>query len=187
MSYAPQQGSVAWKVIEFLTTNPEEELNRENIAAKFDAAPSSVHTLLRQCVEAGLLKRIEAEDELVYRLGSGTPQIKPNKAAQPSLRAPGAQWPGNVPPPRTPRKPLPALDLAAVPLETGVAIPTGRSQVQHDWPALFDRMEPGQSCVIPAAFKYVLGKACGDFKKTGKGEMSIRTINDNELRLWRVK
>lgn len=98
MSYAPQQGSVAWKVIEFLTTNPEEELNRDDIAAKFDAAPLSVHTLLRPSVEAGLLKRVELEDELVYRLGTGTPEIKPNKAAQPSLRAPGAQWLGTPPP-----------------------------------------------------------------------------------------
>lgn len=98
MSYAPQQGSVAWKVIEFLTTNPDEELTRDDIAAKFDCTSGNVHSLLRQSVDAGLLLRVETDDELVYRLGKGSPVIKPNKAANPSLRAPAGAWPGNVPP-----------------------------------------------------------------------------------------
>lgn len=187
MPYAPQQGSVAWKVIEFLTTNPEEELSANEVSAKFDCTSGGVHSMLRASVDAGLLKRVEVEDELVYRLGTGSPAIKANKGSNPSLRAPGALWPDNVPPPRLSRGKLPALDLAAVQIETDVAIPTGRNTIKHDWTALFLRMQPGQSCAIPAAFKYVLGKACGDFKKAELGEMSIRRINDDELRLWRVK
>lgn len=72
-------------------------------------------------------------------------------------------------------------------IETDVAIPTRVNTIKHDWPALFQRMQPGQSCVMPAAFKYVLGKACTDFNKAGLGQMSMRRIGDNELRLWRVK
>lgn len=188
MSYTPQQGSVAWKVIEFLTTNPEEELSANEVSAKFDCTAGGVHSMLCASVDAGLLKRAEVDDELVYRLGAGTPAIKPNKAANPSLGARGASWPAEVSPPRSSRKPLPAIDLAAVAIDNDVAIPpTGGRLVQHDWPALFNRMKPGQSCAIPAAFKYVLGKACGEFKKTGQGEMSVRRANEDELRLWRVK
>lgn len=187
MSYTPREGSLPWKVIEFLTTNPEEELSPNEISAKFDVPAKQIHTQLALAVQHGTLKRAESEDELVYCLGTGSPVIKPNRATNPSLHGTGGVWNGNAPTARASRRQLPAIDLAAVQMEAGIPIPAGRHVVQHDWPALFQRMQPGQSCVIPIAFRYVLGKACTDFKKAELGEMSLRVINEANLRLWRVK
>lgn len=184
MSYAPQQGSVAWKVIEFLTTNPEEELSRDDIAAKFDAVSNHVHTLLRQCVEAGLLKRVEVEDELVYRLGNGTPDIKPNKAAQPSLKT-ASHWPAGAAGKRGASKPPPDLD--SVEIDEGIEKPTPQL-LRDKWNALFDRMKPGKSSFrMPIEQKYAATKAASNYKRDGHGELTVKQISDTEIRIWRDK
>ena len=73
-SYTPQQGSVAWKVIEFFTTNQQEELTLADLESKFDKAASQFHSLLGAAVEAGVLKRsTNGDEELVYSFGSGHP------------------------------------------------------------------------------------------------------------------
>jgi len=183
MSYIPQQGSVAWKVIEFLTTNPEEELSKDDIAAKFDASANSVHTLLRPSVEAGLLKRTEVEDELVYRLGNGTPLIKPNKAGNPSLGKGGSLWPGEAPSKR--RHSMPDLD--SIQLEEGVDKPTPQL-LSAKWNAKFDSMRPGKdSFRLPIEHKYAVGKAASNYKRDGHGELSIKQISETEIRVWRDK
>lgn len=185
MSYVPQQGSVAWKVIEFLTTNPEEELSKDDIAAKFDATANNVHTLLRQSVEAGLLNRTEVEDELVYRLGNGTPLIKPNKAGNPSLGKGGATWPSNPAGKRRKLRELPDLD--GIQIEQGVDKPTPQL-LSVKWNALFDRMKPGKdSFRLPIEHKYSVGKAASNYKRDGHGELTIRQISETEIRVWRDK
>ena len=78
-TYTPREGSAPYKVIAFLTANPDEQLDADLISAKCDCDRRSVHTLLSSAVQAGLLQRSEepTTGELVYTLGTGTPLKSP--------------------------------------------------------------------------------------------------------------
>lgn len=99
MDYKPNDGSTAFKVIEFLTTHPGEELTSEDVGAKYDKPSKNVHSLLGAAVLAGALVRAENDDgDIVYRLGTGVAQIKANPAGAPSLRT-TSPFVGKLPPP----------------------------------------------------------------------------------------
>lgn len=187
MSYTPREGSVPWKVIEFLTTNPDEELSSNEISAKFDVPAKNIHTQLALAIQHGALKRVEMDDELVYRLGTGSPVIKPKKATNPSLHGQASTW--MTPPAKARRtvRSLPPLDINTIEIRYDVPIPAGKGAPALDFKPLFSRMREGGSCEIPVAFKYLLAKACTEFKKAGSGEMSVRHLSDEKLGLWRVK
>lgn len=51
------EGSVPWKVIQFLDSNPDEQLDAEIIAVKYGCPRSKVHTLLGEAVQSGSLAR----------------------------------------------------------------------------------------------------------------------------------
>lgn len=57
MTYAPWPGSLAAKVVAFFEANPDEELTREDMAAKFDVAATSVAAALRRALAARLIER----------------------------------------------------------------------------------------------------------------------------------
>jgi hypothetical protein len=189
MVYNPQEGSVAFKVIEFLTTHPDEELTTEDVSAKYDKPRKNVHSLLGTAVESGALTRSENEDgELVYRLGKGTPLVKANPHGAPSLRAAiqGA-WGGVKPAANPRRRPPVALDLDAITIDKDVPFVVRSAGKSIDYPGLFNRMGPGHSCLLPITTKASLGKACTEFKKAGHGLMAISLIDDDSLRLFRLK
>ena len=84
-AYSPQSGSVAFKVIEFFTTNPDEELSTDNLEAKFGKPAAQFHTHLALALQAGILKRrTNDDDELVYSLGKGTAQVQATPHATPT-------------------------------------------------------------------------------------------------------
>ena len=84
-TYTPREGSVAFRVLEFLCANPDESLSAADVAVKFDCTRNNVHTLLAPAVSAGsLIRREDLEDgELVYRVGSGAPAVSAKPAAAP--------------------------------------------------------------------------------------------------------
>lgn len=84
-TYTPREGSVAFRVLEFLCANPDESLSAADVAVKFDCTRNNVHTLLAPAVSAGsLIRREDLEDgELVYRVGSGAPAVSVKPAAAP--------------------------------------------------------------------------------------------------------
>lgn len=72
-TYTPRPGSIAWRVIDFLTRNPDEELTRGDIATKFDCVGSSLDSLLSTAVRCGALKRIRnTHNELVWIVADAT-------------------------------------------------------------------------------------------------------------------
>lgn len=185
MNYNPQEGSTAFKVIEFLTTHPDEELTSEDVGAKYDKPAKNVHSLLGAAVLAGALVRGENDDgDIVYRLGTGVAQIPANPSGAPSLRT-ASPFVGK--PPRRIATARLQLDLQAVAIESGIALPVKRGQLGTDWSALFTRMQAGQSCLLPAHSRSALNKACTDYKKAGLGEFSVRMQDEEQLRLWRLK
>ena len=182
--YQPQEGSIAWKVIEFLTTNPEESLTKHDVAAKFDKPASNIHTLLRPAVDAGVLKReTDADGELAYCLGSGTPHITANPARHPTLR-PDTLMAG-VKLGKLPRDI--AIDLTAIALLDDVPFPGRAGAAKLDWTVLFNRMRVGQSVVLPKRHRAILMKAVTRWKVDGKGEFTLRKISDTQVGLWRLK
>lgn len=189
MAYNPQQGSVAFKVIEFLTTHPDEELTPEDVSAKYDKPRNNVHSLLGPAVESGALTRGENDDgDIVYRLGKGVPLIKANPHGATSLRAATQGVWGGVKQPVQPRRVLRvAIDVDTVTIDTDVPLPGRTGGITPDYSRLFARMAPGHSCLLPIAAQARLRKACTEFKKAGSGLMSISLIDDDSLRLFRLK
>lgn len=189
--YCPPPAGLDFQVIQYFVTNPEEELTNMDIGEKFGVNPAHVHTRLAKALEAGALKRVaNAEEELVYSLGKTPTTVKPNPGKYPSLNG-GA---GRLDQALAGRKPVKTREqmnlppLTEIPLEEGVPVPAkGGGRVKTDWPALFSRMRPGQSCVLPRRAFSTLGKAVTQYAKAGLGEMATRVVSDTELRLWRIK
>lgn len=187
-TYTPQQGSIAWKVIEFFTTNPDEALTLQDLEAKFDKGASQFHSLLGAAVEAGVLKREPNPDEdLVYSLGTGSPLIEANHARNPTSRPDALLAGSSLGFKRNVKPALVAtvINPAEIPLLDNVPMP-GRGKAPTDWPALFRRMKVNQSCVLPIAMRSVLNKACTDAKKSGIGTFALRKINEEKVGVWRL-
>lgn len=189
MSYTPLQGSVAWKVIEYLTTHPLEELTNEQVSAKFDKPLKQIHSLLGAAVEHRVLVRGENEDgDIVYRLLKPLDGIKPNPAGAPTLHTAGLpSICPVVPKPRRhtgPRRAPQVIDVMTVQIDDGVPVPSC-GPLRTDWARLFDRMKVGQSVVLPLSSRTSIAKASTDYHRAGKGKMSLRA-NAGELRVWRL-
>lgn len=166
-TYKPRADSLAGRVIDFLARNPDEELDIEAIAAKFDVSRNGIHTHMAQAVTAGLVKRVQQPD------GSYGYKAGPNLAAD---AAPGAKAP-----PITSR-----VDPAAVPIDTHVPVPTGRS-MPVDWGALLRRLQPTHSAELPIKTRPSLAKAIKEAKAAQLGDFTIRTDKTaGTLRVWRT-
>lgn len=179
-TYTPNEGSHAWKTIQFLTTNPDEALSADDVAAKFDCSARSVHTLLGPAVAHGILTRTEdlPSGDLVYRLGKGHPGIRARAGEAPSLTTSALQTR-----PKRRRGQAFTLDPNAVVIEDDVPLKPANA---HDWDALLARMSPGQSCLLPAVALSALVKLRARIKKDGIGEITVRSEGD-QVRLWKVK
>lgn len=183
--YTPQQGSLPYLVIEFLTTNPHEELTCDDIEAKFERSSRQVHSLLAEAVERGAVTRAPGDDgELVYRLGAGSPGVKTNRGRHPALAAHEAL--DLAAKKKATRRPPVEVDIDAISIEKSVPIPHGGRVRVMDWTGLLSRMAVGDSCSLPEQVKTTLSKACTDSKKAGTGTFTIRRISDTEVRLWRT-
>lgn len=189
-TYTPQAGSVAFKVIEFFTTNPDEELSTDNLEAKFSKPAAQFHSILGGALQAGVLKRhTNDDDELVYSLGKGTAQVQANPARHPNLR-PDALLAsaelGRKPKPKS-RIHASMLDLDSVQLRDDVPVPDKQGNAVEKFTALLARMKIGQSCELPAATKTTLAKVCIAHHAEGKGKFTVRKLNVTTIGLWRVE
>ena len=201
-TYTPREGSVAWKVIQFLQANRDEQLDADLISAKCDCVRANVHTLLGPAVQAGLLVRTEdvPSGELVYSAGSGAalppeqPTASPFHAwlerrgqdsaeGRPQRHLPR---PTNAPAP-APAKRAPAapfrIDVGTVQIDKNVPLP-GRRQPM-DWTPLLGKLEVGDSFLLPAAAKSAIGSAVKVHKDATGMQLTTRTV-DGGIRVWRV-
>jgi len=190
-TYTPDAGSLAWKVIQFLTTNPSEDLDREAISAKFDCPALHVHTMLTPAVDAGVLIRSESlsAGELVYTLGTPHPAVEAAPGRHPTIkREQPSALPGGVVSKQEFESAVAALDLNAIVFQSNVPVPVGRNRngTVHQWPAVFERMSAGESFAVPVAHRATLSKAMTDFHKAEKGQLTMRKVSEAELRVWRL-
>ena len=198
-SYTPREGSVAWKVIQFLQANRDEQLDADLISAKCDCVRANVHTLLGPAVQAGLLVRSEdvPSGELVYSAGSGAalppeqPTASPfhawlERRGQDSAEGRPQRRPPTIPAPppakRAPSAPF-RIDVGTVQIDKGVPLP-GRRQPM-DWTPLLGKLEVGDSFLLPAAAKSAIGSAVKVHKDATGMQLTTRTV-DGGIRVWRV-
>lgn len=181
-TYAPYKGSVAWKVIEFLTTNPEEALSAEDVSVKFDTHAKNVHTMLGQAVVTGALTRSEdlTSGELLYRLGAGVSSIPPAPGGHPTLAVLGAAL--TVPTGRLRE----ALDTVAIQIDKGIPLASKSTTRSTDWAALLKRMEPGDSCALPLRVRSSLSKIINIERGRSTARYEVRKVTQDTLRLWRT-
>ncbi len=174
LPYYPRENSVCAKVISFLKANPDERLDADLISAKCDCDRRSVHTLLGQAVQAGLLRRSEdlESGELIYSLGAA---VLPSKPA-PSLSSP-------VPQRRERSAPF-TIDLDSVKVEKG--IPLVLRGAGMNWAPLFDKLEVGDSFALPQAARSTIRGAIQHYIKASEKVLTWRTRGD-EIRVWRTK
>ena len=179
-TYTPREGSVAFRVLEFLCANPDESLSAADVAVKFDCTRNNVHTLLAPAVGAGSLNRKEdlEDGELVYRIGSGAPAVSAKPAAAPgSASNPFGAARGAA---RTPFW----VDAGQLAIDSDVPLPPPTRR-RIDWPSVFVRMAPGDSFALPARAKSSIAKAITDDKKATGREFATRLV-DGGIRVWRV-
>ena len=186
MTYKPNAGSMPAKLIEFLNINGDEELTTEDIATKFGVSALSVHSCLAAALSGGAVARLKNEDgEYIYV----HPSRAPAQAARPVW--PHAASTRNASPftneVKVKVKPsasgLP-VDLDALELEDDVPLKAVKPQL--DWPGLFGRMQPGQSCLLPRSVGITCAKAITAYKASGLGELQRKTVNEDQFRLWRI-
>lgn len=181
-TYNPMKGSLPWKVIEFLTTNPGETLSIDDISVKFDAPVRGLPSQLTPAVESGALVRLEdpEEDEMVYRLGKGHPEIKPRPSIHPTL------GPLGTAPAEKKRRLHVFIDTSKIEIKSGVPIPPGAGNGRTNWTALFDRMNKDDCAELPLSSRASIQKCVSEYSKTTGKAFTIRRINDETLGLWRV-
>ncbi|MET3461256.1 hypothetical protein [Variovorax atrisoli] len=180
--YTPTKGTLPWKVIEFLTTNPAETLTVDDISVKFDAPVRGLPALLTPAVESGALVRLEdaEEDEMVYRLGKGHPQIKARPSIHPSLGPVGTALTEKK------KRHRIFIDTSKIEIKSGVPIPQRAANGRTDWTALFDRMKKDDCAELPMSSRGTIQKCVNEYSKATGKAFTIRRINDETLGLWRV-
>jgi hypothetical protein len=100
-TYTPQRNGVAERVVAFFRDNPDEELTRADIVAKFDCKAASVDVMLRPAVDAGLLaKHRERGRHMVWRSSTPPepiPQLRPEPPFTAHLNGAAANGNGSIP------------------------------------------------------------------------------------------
>lgn len=72
--YTPRPGSLAARMIEFFQENPDEELSRADIAAKFVVASSSIDANLAAAIDFGAIQT--KTDDGLQRVWVAGPNLK---------------------------------------------------------------------------------------------------------------
>jgi hypothetical protein len=183
-TYAPLVDSVAWKAVEYFTTNPDEQLSTQDLEVKFDKPAKQFHSLLGPAIQAGVLKRREGDDgELLYSLGTGCAAIKANKSRNPSLRTDALLAGANL----GRKKPEPGymVQLKDIEIRSDVPMPARRPEGQ-DWADLLSRLKVKDSFVVPMFLRSQANKACTVAKGDGRGTFTIRKISEEQIGIWRV-
>ncbi len=82
-TYIPTHGTLADRVVEWFRANPDEELERADVARKFNVPPSRITPELAMAVMHGHLRWLRdrpGTHQGAYRLGDGRPEPAPPPA-----------------------------------------------------------------------------------------------------------
>jgi hypothetical protein len=171
-----RKDSLAWRVVDFLEANPGEEITRHDVSAKFDIDPVAVEGALKTAVSSGhLVRELNTDSVLVFRLKysrGGVP--KPFARSLAEAR-------------RATRKPSVVIDFASLVIEANVPIIENRNGNGGAWPALFDRMNLGDSIQFPIDAKDAVSHAQYAYRKDHPTvRFTVRKYGNDHCRIWRT-
>jgi len=173
-----RSGSLAQKVCAYLEANPEEELTRSDIAAKFGCAVAAVDSALAPVVLAGRLARDKNEDDgIVWRF----PDPGRRSAFAASEHASRQQA-------KARRRAAMAVDLSTIQIRRGVPL-FEQPKREEGWNNLFSQMtEPLDSFEIPIQAHAALAHAAAAFRKNHQPswKFSIRKVSETHCGIWRL-
>lgn len=184
--YTPRAGSLPALVCNYMATRPDvPNLDAETIADLFGVAQSGIHTQLGKAVDAGLLKRTDSSVHgIVY---TATPKLRQNAVSQAMATQPAAARSTATKSGRT------LVDLHALPVETSVPAPVGRTSSRFDYARVLDRLAPPagknpHSFLIPgnAVGLHPLKKVITQRNKAGTHRYALRTEPSGAVRVWRM-
>lgn len=211
-TYQPSPNTVAHAVCQYFAANPDEELDVLDIATKFGCGQASVHTLLRQAVNAGTLQRRKSDlGDYLYLAGpncaaaaDAAPASKPASPAGSGKSGSGVNIDAvHKPQPQPQSQPQPQpkpqrgytsnrvhIDIAKLQVEDNVPfVPPGGKGAMDKWAPLFDRLtKPGQSVAIPGTAKSALAAAAIKRNKLQppRGKFAVQKTGPDTARVWRV-
>lgn len=183
-NYRPRVGSVPFRVIRWLTDNPDEELTRADVASKFELALKSVQNTLADAVKLGALLYVQNEDlEWVYRLGvrhAGNPFSALASGIATALPVGAAE-------------PTPEL-IERLVVDDNVPIKKPKTSAESRWEPLFSKLKrQGQSIAVPAEWRISLARDAGRRNRAAKNDKALPTFkvgNDHasglHARVWRI-
>lgn len=167
------------KVIDFFKAHPDEVLSARDVATKFGVAAAQVDTLLEATVEAGQLKRQNTGQHGLVYMAAVRRAAFPEPSTDRLRKAMAAG--------RRARRAATRIDLSKVKIERGVPIFKARPR-SEEWAELFRRLSPGDSFAVPSIAHDALSHAkCQFAKKEPSWRFTIRKIDDDQTRIWRVK
>jgi hypothetical protein len=176
--YEPRPETLPARVVAYFRRLPEEELSSRDIGLKFDTEPGNVHLQLKAGVEHGLFKR----DGVIYSAG---PNI--GKASAASIKLSDTTPPPSAAPPRArPVRRAELPDPTDIKLDDDVPLPAGRGGPKVDWDPLLERMKVNQSCLLPLNARHTLSNAITARHKAQTGKYTLRKLDAEQLRVWRV-
>lgn len=187
MAYQPQPGTLADRVCRWFLINPEEELTPSDLASKFEVTnKSSISALLASAVSHQLLERTKSREETVvltvYKagpklkecMGQAAGSVLSSAAALPML---GAAAPSPV-------SSMPAPDSLFI--EADIPMPIYQRGRISRYVDTFSRMEVGHSFKCSTAVAKRMYEAASKWGKDKNRKFSVRRLNDDESRIWRI-
>jgi hypothetical protein len=170
---------VAWKVVDFLESNPSEELTRHDIAEKFDIDPVQVDDVVRTVVNSGhIVRELNDESVSVWRLNFSKRGI-PKPFAISLAEAKKAR--------RANRKPPVAIDFSALVIEKEIALIENSRKGSSEWDKLLGRMDTGDSVLLPIGARDAAAHAYAAFRRKHPAtKFSVRKVGQENCRIWRL-
>lgn len=180
--YIPRPDSLAQRVVAHLQLHPEVDgLTLSDMTDLFDVTRGNIHTQLSLCIQNDLLKREQNDDsEYVYSRGKAFTGIKASGQPAPAAATKTA------PAPKALRALAGPLDLATLPIDDNIPVPTGQPGKKTDYGVLLKRLAPGQSAALPRRNLPGLRKEITEWHKAQRGTFVTRTLSTVEIRVWRT-
>jgi hypothetical protein len=179
--YTPRPGSLPARIIEFFQENPEEELSRADIAAKFVVASSTIDACLAAAIDFGGIATRTNDD--LQRVWVAGPNIRDCRTGVLGKAAGG----GGKRPSRQPTAPPANMPKPGeLVIEKGIPVPEV-VRAGSTYIAVFESMEPGDSFLVPAdCAKRVMDYACKWARRTGGRKFTQRRLAEgSNVRIWR--
>ena len=182
--YIPRAGSLPSMCLHFFRNNPDELLTLDDITDKFDVVRGNIHTMLKPCLDAGLLVRGRSEDgDYTYAAG---PEIGPSAVL--SADAPAAPPPPNK---RGPKfgtaSPRYSIDLSKLKVEKDIPCKKLNGPLQGKWDDLFAMLkETGDSIDLPGHVKGAVSSAAFTRNKENRGKFKCYMTGPDTARVWRI-